>query len=400
MKISKRADRLPASPIRKLIPYADAAKERGVRVYHLNIGQPDIRTPDTFLNAIRNYKVDVLEYGPSNGLASYRKGLVEYYKRWNIGVEPGQIFITTGGSESILFALLAVTDDGDNVLVMEPFYTNYHGFASMIGVNVIGVPTRPEDGFAIPPIEEFEKRCNSRTRAILICNPNNPTGAVYPRSDLERLEKFAVKRGLFILSDEVYREFTYDGLRYCSIMHLEKMGDSAIVVDSVSKRYSACGARIGCIVTRNQSVLSSIMRMGQARLCPPTLEQVGALAAIDTPARYMEEVIAEYQHRRDVLYEGLNRIDGVFCEKPCGAFYMMVTLPVKDGDDFARFMLEEFEDNKETVMVAPGAGFYATEGSGLNQVRMAYVLKSEDLIRSVELLKIGLQAYRQKSQTS
>ncbi len=394
MNVSKRAGLLPASSIRKLIPYSDAAKSRGIHVFHLNIGQPDIKTPDTFLHAIRNYQVDVLEYGPSNGLLAYRKGLVKYYAEYGVEATENEIFITTAGSEALLFAMLGIADPGDNVLVMEPYYTNYNGFGVIAGIDVIGVPTRAEDGFAIPSVSEFASRINTRTKGILLCNPNNPTGAVYSRESLKSLVRFAVERNLYLISDEVYREFTYDGLESTSILTFPELGDRAILVDSVSKRYSACGARIGCIVTHNKPLLNAIMRMGQARLCPPTIEQVGALAALDTPSSYMAEVIEEYQMRRDVLYEGLRQIPGVFCQKPCGAFYMMVNLPVDDADDFARFMLENFQSGHQTVMVAPGSGFYSNPDLGKHQVRVAYVLRREDLERSSELLAAGLEAYR------
>ncbi|HPQ41645.1 MAG TPA: pyridoxal phosphate-dependent aminotransferase [bacterium] len=396
MKISKRSHQLPYSPIRKLAPFADAAKKRGIHVIHLNIGQPDIPTPDTFYRAIREYDNPVLAYGPSNGLPEYRNALVRYYARYDISLTPEQVFVTTAGSEALLFALLAVADSGDNVLVMEPFYTNYNGFGAMMGVDVVGVPTRAEDGFQIPPIEAFTERMTSRTRAIMICNPNNPTGAVYDRESLERLETFALEHDLFVISDEVYREFTYDGSTQVSVMHLDRLGDRAILVDSVSKRYSACGARIGCLVTRNSDVLDAVMRMGQARLCPPTLEQIGSMASIDMSQDIMDEIIREYSHRRNVLLRGLNSIDGVFCEKPMGAFYMMVTLPVRDSDAFARFLLEEFDDRGSTVMVAPGAGFYATPGLGTNQVRMAYVLQEAELNRAVEILEKALVEYTRR----
>ncbi len=397
MKISMRANQLPYSPIRKLVPYADIAKSKGIHVFHLNIGQPDIQTPDQFLSAIRDYDVRVLEYGPSNGLYAYRNALVEYYRRCDISIMDREIFITTAGSEAILFSIFGVCDTGDNILVMEPFYTNYNGFAAMAGVEILGVPTCAENGFAIPDLVEFEKKMNDRTKAIVICNPNNPTGAVYSRESLEKLAQFVIDHHLFLISDEVYREFTYDGAYSTSVMHLENLGDRAVMVDSVSKRYSACGARIGCIVTHNTMLLDAVMRMGQARLCPPTLEQIGAMAAIGTPEKYLRDVIQEYQLRRDVLYDGLNAIAGVYCEKPAGAFYMMVTLPVDDSDDFARFMLEDFSYENKTVMVAPGSGFYSTPGMGKNQVRMAYVLKKDDLEMSVKVLEKGLQAYHLRS---
>ncbi len=396
MKISERGRKIPASSIRKLIPYADAAKARGIHVYHLNIGQPDIRTPDTFMDAIIKYPMEVLAYGPSNGIREYRQKLAEYYRNWKINVDENQVFVTTAGSEALLFSIAAVADSGDSILVMEPFYTNYNGFAAMLDVEVVGIPTLAENGFDIPPISEFEKRCDERTRAIVLCNPNNPTGAVYSRESLEKLASFAVRKGLFVISDEVYREFTYDGLESVSVMDLPNIDEHAIVVDSVSKRFSACGARIGCIVTKNRGVLDTVMRMGQARLCPPTLEQIGSMGALNTPSQYMEDVIKEYEYRRDILFEGLNAIEGVFCEKPRGAFYMMVSLPVDDADKFAQFMLEDFSVDNKTVMVAPGSGFYATPGMGLNQVRMAYVLKAEDLVDSLKILEKGLSAYNDR----
>ncbi len=397
MKISNRAQSLPYSPIRKLAPYADAAKKKGIHVYHLNIGQPDIHTPPEFLQAIRDYDNPVLAYGPSDGLPEYRAALVRYYRRYDIDVSDKQIFITTAGSEALQFALMAVADDGDEVLVMEPFYTNYNGFGAMAGVKIVGVPTRSEDGFQIPAMVEFEKRLTNRTRAIIICNPNNPTGAVYSREALSELAGFVMKHNLFLISDEVYREFTYDGCKQISVMSYPGLSAHAIMVDSVSKRYSACGARIGCLVTRNPDVLDVIMRMGQARLCPPTLEQIGSMASVDVSDQVLAGIIREYRERRDILHEGLNRIPGVFCEKPHGAFYMMVNLPVTDSDGFARFLLDDFEYNRKTTMVAPGSGFYATEGLGRNQVRVAYVLKKPDLIDAVDILERALVAYSKRS---
>ncbi|MBN1355863.1 pyridoxal phosphate-dependent aminotransferase [bacterium] len=393
MKLSARAVGLPASPIRKLVPFADAAKSRGIHVYHLNIGQPDIRTPGLFLDGIRGYRADVLAYGPSNGLLSYRQALCRYYDSWNIPLTPDEIFVTTAGSEALLFSIIAIADAGDNVIVMEPFYTNYNGFAAMVDVEVRGIPTSADDGFAVPASEKFLEKIDSRTRGILLCNPNNPTGAVYPESDLKRLVRLAEDHDLFIISDEVYREFTYGDTSHTSILQIPDLDGRAVMVDSVSKRYSACGARIGCIASRNRDILTAVMKMGQARLCPPTLEQLGASAAVDTPAEYFQRVISEYELRRDTLFGGLMEIDGVFCRKPDGAFYMMVTLPVDDSDRFCQYMLEDFELSGRTVMMAPGAGFYATPGLGLDQVRMAYVLKQEDLVASVEILREGLRSY-------
>lgn len=388
---------MPYSPIRKLAPFADAAKKKGIRVHHLNIGQPDIHTPMEFLRAIREYSNPVLAYGPSNGLPEYRAALARYYRRYGVDLQDNQVFVTTAGSEAVLFAMMAVADDGDDIMVMEPFYTNYNGFGAQAGISITGVPTSAEDGFMIPPMKEFQKRMTPRTRAIMICNPNNPTGAVYSRESLQELAEFVVKHDLYLISDEVYREFTYDGCQQVSVMSFPQLADHAIMVDSVSKRYSACGARIGCLVTRNSSILDAVMRMGQARLCPPTLEQIGAMASVDVPDAVMQSIIREYSERRDILHRGLNRIEGVFCEKPCGAFYMMVTLPVKDSDAFARFLLDDFQVDGRTVMVAPGSGFYATPGLGCDQIRVAYVLKKEDLIDAVDLLEKALSLYAKKS---
>ncbi len=397
MRISMRAQGLPESSIRKLVPLADAAKKRGIHVYHLNIGQPDIKTPETFLNAVRAYNSDVLQYGPSNGLAEYREALERYYRRCGITVTSDEIFVTTAGSEALLFAIISVADPEDNILVMEPFYTNYNGFGAQVNVQMRGITTSAENGFAIPDIAAFKDKLDDRTRAILLCNPNNPTGAVYPKEDIARLVQFACEQDLYIISDEVYREFIYDGLRHTSVLQFSELGDRAIMVDSVSKRYSACGARIGCLVTHNRELLNVVMRLGQARLCPPTLEQIGAAAAVDTPDSYLNAVISEYQKRRDVLFEGLQSIPGVFVRKPQGAFYIMANLPVEDAEDFARFMLTTFSLDNRTVMVAPGTGFYATSGMGSNQIRAAYVLNRKYLQESVEILAAGLSAYTKQN---
>jgi aspartate aminotransferase len=391
--LSRRGEQMPPSPIRKLVPYSEEAKRRGTRVYHLNIGQPDIRTPDTFLSAIRNYQGEVVEYGHSAGLWEYRDQLVRYYSRFGIEVSSDEIVVTTGGSEAITFAFMAVADPGDEVIVPEPFYTNYLGFAVEAGVSIVPVTCTIDDGFALPPIDELEARITDRTKAILICNPNNPTGYVYTEEELLRLATICSERDLFLLADEVYREFVYDGMVARSVLTLPDIDDRAILLDSVSKRYSACGARVGCLVSRNRDVLDAALRMGQARLCPPTLEQIASAAAVDTPDEYFETVHAEYLARRDTVCAELEKIPGVTAPTPTGAFYAVARLPVDDADDFAQWLLEEFELEGETVMVAPAAGFYATEGLGRDEIRIAYVLNVESLRRAIRILAAGLVAY-------
>jgi aspartate aminotransferase len=391
--LSRRGEILPPSPIRKLVPYAEDAKRRGTRVYHLNIGQPDIETPATFLDAFRNHEGKVIAYGHSAGLWEYRDQLVRYYARHGVDVSNEEIVVTTGGSEAIIFAFMAIADPGDEVIVPEPFYTNYLGFAVEAGVSIVPVTCTIDDGFALPPIDELEAKITDRTKAIMICNPNNPTGYVYTEEELLRLARICAERDLFLLADEVYREFVYDGRVARSVLTLPDLDDRAILLDSISKRYSACGARIGCLVTRNREVLDAALRMGQARLCPPTMEQIAAAAAVDTPDEYLRDVNAEYLARRDTVIEELAKIPGVTAPAPTGAFYAVARLPVADADDFAQWLLEEFDLDGETVMVAPAAGFYATEGLGRDEIRIAYVLNEESLRRAISILAAGLVAY-------
>jgi aspartate aminotransferase len=384
---------MPASPIRKLAPLYEQARARGLHVYGLNIGQPDIATPDAMREAYRCWDQDVLAYGHSAGSTEYRAGLAAYYARYDVHVVPEEILITTGGSEAILFALLAVCEPGDNVLVPEPFYTNYAGFAVMAGASVRPIPTRADDGFHLPPRTVIEAAVDAHTRAILWSSPGNPTGAVLTRQELEMLRDVALERGLYLLSDEVYREFTYDGARHASLFHLDGLEDRAVMLDSISKRFSACGARIGSLVTRNRAILDTCLRFAQARLCPPTVDQLAAVAALATPQSYFDAVRDEYQSRRDTLVAGLAAIPGVHCRRPAGAFYLMADLPVDDSERFARWMLQDFALDGRTVMMAPGPGFYITPGSGQHQVRLAYVLQRPDLEDAVRVLAAGLAAY-------
>ena len=392
-RISNRAKTMPPSPIRKLVPFAEAAKKRGIKVYHLNIGQPDIPTPEVMMNAFRNHEIKVLEYGHSGGLWEYREGLVKHYRRHNIHVSKEEILVTTAGSEAIIFAMLATMDEGDEMIVPEPFYTNYNGFAVEAGVKVVPVTCRAEDGFALPPDAEIRAKITPRTRAIMICNPNNPTGYVYRLEEMNRLRALVLEHDLFFFSDEVYREFVYDGKKHHSVLHLEGLDDRAVLLDSISKRYSACGARVGCLVTHNKDILESALRFGQARLCPPTMEQLAALAAVDTPQSYMDAVFNDYNRRRETVFNALGKIPGVVGQKPSGAFYTVVKLPVDNADRFCRWLLEEFDDKGETVMLAPANGFYATPGLGDDEVRIAFVLNSAAMERSMEILKKALQAY-------
>jgi aspartate aminotransferase len=392
--ISQRGDAMPPSPIRKLVPFADEAKKKGRIVYHLNIGQPDIKTPDSAMNAIRSISKPVLEYSHSAGYESYRRKLATSYQSIGINVDFSQIIVTTGGSEAILFTLMGTMDPGDEVIVPEPFYANYNGFAVAAGVKVVPVPSSIEDGFALPAIEAFEKLITPRTKGIMICNPNNPTGYLYSKEELLKLREIVLKHNMYLFADEVYREFCYDGIKHYSVLELEGLDNHAIMFDSVSKRYSACGVRIGCVVTRNCNVLSTVMKFAQARLSPPGLGQIAAEAALETPQSYFDEVVVEYIARRNFLVEALNNIPGVFCPKPKGAFYTTVRLPVKNADDFSKWLLTDFEHNNQTVMLAPAAGFYATPGLGLNEVRIAYVLKLEDLKNAVECLRIALEQYK------
>ena len=392
--ISHRGSLMPPSPIRKLVPYADAAKKKGTKVYHLNIGQPDIETPQSILDAVRHTDMKVLEYSPSAGFDSYRKKLAEYYKRNNINVDPSDIIVTTGGSEAIMFAIMSCLDPGDEIIIPEPFYANYNGFSTSSGVKVVPIPSGIETGFALPPIEEFEKAVTTRTKAIMICNPNNPTGYLYSMDELNVLKEICLKHDLFLFSDEAYREFCYDGARHISALSLEGLEDHAILLDTISKRYSACGGRIGAFVTRNKEVISAAMKFAQARLSPPTFAQILGEAAVDLPADYFNEVHAEYTSRRDLLVQRLKAMPGVICPNPGGAFYAMAQLPVADSEKFCQWLLEEFSHNGATVMMAPAAGFYATPGKGKNEVRLAYVLNRDDINAAMDCLEAALKAYK------
>lgn len=392
-KISRRAEHMPASPIRKLVPFSEAAKKAGRKVYHLNIGQPDIETPDTMLNAIKNFAPKVVEYSHSAGIESYRRKLAEYYKTHNINIDYTDIMITTGGSEAIEIAMMSCLNEGDEVIIPEPFYANYNGFAMQAGVVVKPVRSYIESGFALPSISKFEKMITRKTKAIMICNPGNPTGYLYTRAELEALKELVQKHDLFLFADEVYREFCYDGAEYISVMHLSGINNNVILLDSVSKRYSACGARIGALVTKNKEVMAGAMKFAQARLSPPTFGQVASEAAIDTPASYFEKVKKEYVARRDFVVEALNKIEGVYCPKPQGAFYCIARLPVNDVDDFCQWLLEKFEYKNQTVMLAPATGFYSTPDAGKDEVRIAYVLNLNDLKNAMACLEEALKVY-------
>ena len=392
-KISTKGGLMPLSPIRKLVPFAEQAKKEGVKVFHLNIGQPDIKTPDVALNAIRNSNLEVLEYSRSEGSETYREKLSEYYRKNNIQIDADNIIITTGGSEALLFTFGSIMDLGDEVIIPEPFYANYNGFSIAQGVKVVPVFSGIDSNFALPPIADFEALITPRTKAILICNPGNPTGYLYSKDEIQQLAAIVKKHDLFLIADEVYREFTYDGLEHYSVMQEEGIESNAIIIDSVSKRYSMCGARIGCIVTRNKSVLNTALKFAQARLSPPTYGLIASEAALDTPNNYFSEVISEYVERRNVLIKELRKIDGVKVAIPNGAFYCIVELPVLNTDDFAQWMLESFRLNNQTIMVAPAAGFYSTPGLGKNQVRIAYVINKEDLKTAVAILKAALNEY-------
>ncbi len=394
-KLSKRAQNIQESPIRKLKPFEDEAVVRGIKVYHLNIGQPDIKTPEKFLDVYRNYNEKVLAYGPSGGLDIYRENLCKYYKKCNIDLEKNDIIVTTAGSEAIVFALTAVCNFGDEVIIPEPFYTNYNGFCEMVGAKIIAIETKIENAYALPTDEQLKDAITEKTKAILICNPNNPTGAVYSKEELERIVKIAKENNLFIISDEVYREFVYDGLEHFSFLNFSEVRDNVIVVDSVSKRYSACGARVGCIISRNKELMTSVMKFAQARLCPPTVDQLAANAVIDLEQSYFDEVLEEYTKRRDIAYEELSKIDGIVCKKPEGAFYIMAKLPIEDSEEFVLWLLREFSVDNETVMFAPAQGFYASAGLGKNEIRIAYILNETDLRRAIEILRQGLLKYKE-----
>lgn len=393
-KISKKGQQMPESPIRKLVPFAEGAKKRGVKVFHLNIGQPDIKTPEVAINAVKNVDIKVLEYSHSAGFESYRKKLATSYQKINLPINTEDIIITTGGSEALLFAMGSTMDADDEIIIPEPFYANYNGFSTASGVKVVPVISTIESGFALPPIADFEKLITPKTKAILICNPGNPTGYLYSKEEIFQLAELVKKHDLFLIADEVYREFTYDGLTHFSVMNVPGLEQHAIMIDSVSKRYSMCGARIGCIVSKNKEVMSTAMKFAQARLSPPTFAQIASEAALETPQSYFDEVISEYKERRDILVNELQKIEGVQVAIPKGAFYCIAKLPVKNADDFAQWLLENYNLNGETVMVAPAAGFYSSPNVGLDEVRIAYVLKKEDLIKSVQILKEALSVYQ------
>ena len=385
---------MPESPIRKLVPYAEIAKKKGNKVYHLNIGQPDIKTPKCAIDAVKNTDITVLEYSHSAGFESYRKKLSAYYKSHGLPVETEDIIITTGGSEALLFAIGSTMDQGDEIIIPEPFYANYNGFSIASGVTVVPVTCKLENNFELPPVSEFEKLITPKTKAILICNPGNPTGRLYTYEEIVLLAEIVKKHDLFLIADEVYREFIYDvNEKHYSVLNIAGIEQNAIMIDSVSKRYSMCGARIGCIVSKNKEVMDTAMKFAQARLSPPTFAQIASEAALETPQSYFDEVTVEYKNRRDALVAELNKIEGVEVGFPSGAFYCIAKLPVKNADDFARWLLESYDNNGETVMIAPAEGFYSTPGLGLQEVRIAYVLKIEDLVRSVQILKTALDVY-------
>ncbi len=392
-RLSLKGDMMPESPIRKLVPYATAAKSRGVKVYHLNIGQPDIETPEAALNAVKNLDRKVIEYSNSEGYATYRAGLAKYYQSVGVDVDDSDIMVTTGGSEALVIGFMTCMDPGDEIIIPEPFYANYNGFAVMSGVKVVPVTATIDDGFALPTIAEFEAKITPKTRGILICNPGNPTGYLYKHEELVKLKKLVTDNDLWLFADEVYREFCYDGATPYSVLNLKGIEQNVILVDSVSKRYSMCGSRIGALICRNKEIMPAALRFAQARLSPPTMGQIAAEAALDTPPEYFEEVIEEYVGRRNIMVEGLNNIPGVICPNPSGAFYCIAQLPIDDADKFCQWMLENFEHENQTVMMARASGFYASPHKGFNQVRIAYVLKKESLRKAVECLAVALKQY-------
>lgn len=391
--ISQRGHQMPSSPIRKLVPFAEQAKKKGIKVFHLNIGQPDIVTPESVMDAVRNTPIKVLEYSHSAGFESYRIKLCTYYKRFGVDLTPEQIIVTTGGSEAISFALMACLDPGDEVIIPEPFYANYNGFAVASQINIKPIFSSIQDGFKLPPIEAFEENITAKTKAIMICNPNNPTGYLYDAQEMETLKNICLKHNLFLFSDEAYREFCYDGHQHISALNLTDMDNHVILMDTISKRYSACGGRIGAFITKNKEVYNAAMKFAQARLSPPTFAQIAGEAAVDLPLNYFDEVKAEYLKRRNVLVSRLNNIPGVFCPNPGGAFYAMASLPVDSAEDFCQWLLEHFSYNQQTVMMAPAAGFYATPGLGKNEVRFAYVLNVDDINAAMDCLEQALLEY-------
>jgi aspartate aminotransferase len=392
-KVSVKGQQMPESPIRKLVPYAEIAKKKGNKVYHLNIGQPDIKTPESALRAVKNTDIKVLEYSHSAGFESYRTKLSQYYKNQGLPIDTQDIIITTGGSEALLFAMGSTMDVDDEIIIPEPFYANYNGFSTASGVKVVPVISGIETGFALPPIEAFEKLITPKTKAILICNPGNPTGYLYSQEEILKLAEIVKKHDLFLIADEVYREFIYDGDKHFSVMNVPGIEENAIMIDSVSKRYSMCGARIGCIVSKNKEVMATAMKFAQARLSPPTYAQIASEAALETPQSYFDDVISEYKDRRDTLITELNKIEGLKVATPKGAFYCIAKLPIDNADKFAQWLLESYDLKGETVMVAPAAGFYSTPNVGLDEVRIAYVLKKDDLIKSVQILKEAITVY-------
>lgn len=396
-KISQKAIDMPASPIRKLVPYAEEAKKKGKKVYHLNIGQPDIQTPQIALDAIKNFNDKVIEYSHSAGFESYRIKMAAFYKKNNLPVNVEDILITTGGSEALLFAFMSTCDPGDEIIVPEPFYANYNGFAITAGVNITPLRTSIEKEFELPELEEFEKKINSRTKGILICNPGNPTGRLYSKEELEKIRDIVKKHDLFLYADEVYREFCYDGAKPLSVLNLKGIENNVIMIDSVSKRYSMCGARIGAMISKNKEVMNSALKFAQARLSPPTIDQVAGEAALDTPQAYFDEVIAEYVERRNITVNGLNAIPGVYCPMPSGAFYCVAKLPVDDAEKFCQWLLEDFDYQGETVMMAPASGFYSTTVFGKDEVRIAYVLNQDSLKKAVKCLEEALKIYPGKT---
>jgi len=397
LSVSKRGQQMPESPIRKLTPFADMARGLGKYIYHLNIGQPDIETPQIALDAVKNNHLKILSYSPSDGFESYREKLAAFYReRSGLPVLTEDIIVTTGGSEALLFSIAAVCDEDDEVIIPEPFYANYNGFAHMIGAKVVPVESKIENNFALPPISEFEEKITDKTKAILICNPGNPTGYLYTQEEIEQLADLVKKHNLFLIADEVYREFTYDGLSHVSVLNQKEIEQHAIMVDSVSKRFSMCGARIGCMVSKNREVMETAMKFAQARLSPPTYEQIASEAALSVPDSYFYEVKKEYVERRNALVEALRSIPGVKVAEPHGAFYCIAELPVDDAENFAKWMLEHFQFHRETIMLAPASGFYSTPGSGKRQVRLAYVLKKQSLLRASVILKHGLTAYQKQ----
>jgi aspartate aminotransferase len=393
MKFSNRILAMEYSPIRKLAPYGDAAKKKGIHVYHLNIGQPDIATPDEFMEGIAKYKNSVLAYAQSQGLDETIESFIKYYKEWKIDFEKDELIITNGGSEAISLALTAICDVEDEIIVPEPFYTNYGGFAQSAGVKVVPFITKAEEGFHLPSKEVITNKISDKTRAIMVSNPGNPTGVVYTEKEIRMLADICKENNLYLIGDEVYREFVYDGLKYTSALYMKDIEDRVILIDSISKRYSACGARIGLVASKNKELIAQIMKICQTRLCVPTLEQLAAANLINTPKEYFEKVLAEYEARRDILHEKLSKIPGVVCEKPTGAFYVVAKLPIANGEDFAKWMLTDFNHNNKTVMFAPAEGFYATEGLGVDEIRLSYCLNTEALSDAMDIIDLGLKKY-------